>query len=119
MITAPNSNLIVSCNFLNQTLASQKTCEISIANGLNCQGSLKGRKNVAAISGNTVVVNINDLFSEADKNKMYCYNITASDGNKRVVIQGIIPAGNFAIPIMANVAITITFIAITVVIITV
>ena len=108
------SNISVSCIF-NETGAIQKICEIDIANGENCVGSLKGSKRSAVNYGDTVTIYLGGLFNEGDVHKMFCCNITASDGNQEVVVQDIISVENFAVPITVH-AIAITTVILNIII---
>ena len=86
---APNSKKII-CSFRVSDPTTQKTCEISIANGINCQSALKGSNNNTASLGNTVSINLDDLIRDVDEGNRFCYNLTARDGTEQVVIQSTI-----------------------------
>ena len=77
----------ITCTFQGPRDATQKICEITIADGMNCQSSKRGSKTNTVISGDTVSINLNNLIRDADQGRSLCYNLTARAGTEEVVLQ--------------------------------
>ena len=112
----------VTCTFQGPRDATQKTCEITIADGMNCQSSKRGSKTNTVISGDTVSININNLIRDADKGRSLCYNLTARAGPKEVILQDfikvmIISENNALVPIIVTLVIVVIVLVILIAII--
>ena len=67
-----------------------KMCNISIANGVSCRDSLKRNKSNTVVSGDIVSINLDDVISDADEGRRFCYILTAKAGREEVVLQNTI-----------------------------
>lgn len=86
LITNPES---ITCIFVGtgQIQNHQKSCEISIAN--NCQMDVTTyvrKRNDQLSLDNKITIELNDLLEDIED--LFCYNLTASDGNDQVIVRG-------------------------------
>lgn len=74
----------IYCTFLNQALNRVKLCNASIMYGANCDqqlGIYSGMGTGVAVATTSLVL--------LDGNE-YCFSITASNGNKTVIVEGVL-----------------------------